>query len=175
MFRGTTSVLVCHSRPINWLVILLCIDILLVCACFQFVASGNIEGGVPDLLSDLEALQALTTPATCIGGTCKVGSAVTHSLLIRWCIWYAGKFVVHLVVYSVSPCKWHHAVWAYNMCTECSYYLLRFAHFISVDFFSDLMSVLHSLAETGVGCCCNSIYMHCGLLLVISVACAWHQ
>ena len=26
----------------------------------------------------------------------------------------------------------------------------RFSHLISVDFFSDLMSVLHSLAETGV-------------------------
>ena len=26
----------------------------------------------------------------------------------------------------------------------------RFAHLISVDFFADLMSVLHSLAETGV-------------------------
>ena len=27
---------------------------------------------------------------------------------------------------------------------------IRFAHLISVDFFSDLMSILHSLAETGV-------------------------
>ena len=28
--------------------------------------------------------------------------------------------------------------------------VIRFAHLISVDFFSDLMSVLHSLAEAGV-------------------------
>ena len=28
--------------------------------------------------------------------------------------------------------------------------VVRFAHLISVDFFSDLMSVLHSLAEAGV-------------------------
>lgn len=47
------------------------------------------------------------------------------------------------------------AKWALNIfreggiwCYLC--YFLRFAHLISVDFFSDLMSVLHSLAETGV-------------------------
>lgn len=55
----------------------MCVDILLVCAYFQFVASGNIEGGVPDLLPDFEALQALTTSAASAGGTWKVGSAVT--------------------------------------------------------------------------------------------------
>ena len=48
-----------------------------VCASFQFVASGNIEGGVPDLLPDFETLQALTTSAASAGGTWKVGSLVT--------------------------------------------------------------------------------------------------
>ena len=92
-----------------------------------------------------------------------------HSLLIGRKICNAS-YCVQCQPMSCSVSKWHHAVWAYTMCIECSYSLLRFAHLISVDFFSDLMSVLHSLAETGVGCC----YMHCGLLLVISVPCAWH-
>ena len=49
------------------------------CMCFfPIVASGNIEGGVPDLLPDFEALQALTSSAASAGGTCKVGSQLSQ-------------------------------------------------------------------------------------------------
>ena len=57
-----------------------------------------------------------------------------------------------------------------------SFYPFRFAHLINIDFFQDLMSVLHSLAEAGVSTTgvhthqdfllrvCQHVYLILGLL-----------
>lgn len=83
----------------------------------------------------------------------------------KWCFWHtSGFWSIRCTLLSCSQCWKVLPSQSFQMpTTQTLKYLFhsfltynflllffRFAHLINVDFFADLMSILHSLAETGV-------------------------